>query len=98
MYNEIEYYYNKYGEISLSSFINYIHDKPELLNKLNEIISYIKKDEYTSEEINDYIMVVNRYLRKEKIKNLEKELHSEFDPIKKAEILKKIMEVKGVKS
>lgn len=98
LYNEIEYYYNKYGEISLSSFINYIHDKPELLNKLNEIISYIKKDEYTSEEINDYIMVVNRYLRKEKIKNLEKELHSEFDPIKKAEILKKIMEVKGVKS
>lgn len=98
LYNEIEYYYNKYKEISLSSFINYINDKPDLLNKLNEIISYIKKDEYTEEEINDYITVVNKYLKKEKINNLEKEFHSEFDPIKKAEILKKIMEVKGVKS
>ena len=53
---------------------------------------------YTNEEINDYITVVNKHLKKEKIKKLEQELRSEIDPIKKAEILKEIMEVKGVRS
>ena len=98
LYNEIEYFYNKYGMISISSFISYISNKNELLDMLNKIISYVDKEEYTKEEINDYIEVVNRYLKKEKIKNLEKELRQEIDPIKKAEILKKIMEVKGVRS
>jgi len=98
LYNEIEYFYNKYGIINISSFISYISNKQELLDMLNKIISYIDKDEYTKEEINDYIIVVNKYLKKEKISNLEKELRSEIDPIKKAEILKKIMEVKGVRS
>lgn len=98
LYNEIEYFYNKYGIISISSFISYISSKPELLDMLNKIISYVDKEEYTKEEINDYIIVVNKYLKKEKVSALEKQLRSEIDPIKKAEILKKIMEVKGVKS
>lgn len=98
LYNEIECFYNKYGVINISSFISYISSKQELLNLLNKIISYIDKDEYTIEEINDYIIVVNKYLKKEKVTSLEKELRNEIDPIKKAEILKKIMEVKGVRS
>ena len=98
LYNEIECFYNKYGIISISSFISYISSKKELLDTLNKIISYVDKEEYTKEEINDYINVVNRYLKKEKVSSLEKQLRSEIDPIKKAEILKKIMEVKGVKS
>lgn len=98
LYNEIEYFYNKYGTISISSFISYISSKEELLEILNKIIAYIDKEDYTKEEINDYIEVVNNYLKKEKVKNLEKELKEEINPIKKAEILKKIMEVKGVRS
>ena len=50
------------------------------------------------EEINDYIKVVNNYLKKDRIKSLESDLRKEIDPIKKAEILNKIMEIKGVKS
>ena len=49
---------------------------------LNKIISYVDKEEYTKEEINDYIEVINIYLRKEKVKSLEKELRQEIDPIK----------------
>jgi len=98
LYNEIEYFYNKYGIISISSFISYISLKKELLDMLNKIISYVDKEEYTKEEISDYIEVVNKYLKKEKVKVLEKQLREEIDPIKKAEILKKIMEVKGVRS
>lgn len=96
LYNEIEYFYNKYGTISISAFISYISSKDELLEMLNKIISYVDKDNYTEEEINDYIEVVNKYLKKEKVNSLKKELKDEIDPIKKAEILKKIMEVKGV--
>jgi len=98
LYNEIESFYNKYGIISVSSFISFISNKKDLLNMLNKIISYVDKEEYTKEEISDYINVVNRYLKKEKVSILEKQLRNEIDPIKKAEILNKIMEVKGVKS
>ena len=98
LYNEIEYFYNKYGTISISLFISHISEKQELLDMLNKIISYVDKEEYTKEEINDYIEVINNYLKKEKVKDLEKQLRQEIDPIKKAEILKKIMEVKGVRS
>lgn len=97
LYNEIIYYYHKYGVVSTSSFITYIASKEELIEMLNKIIAFVDKEEYTDEEINDYILVVNNYLKKEKIKNLNIELTNEIDPIKKAEILGKILEVKGVK-
>ncbi len=98
LYNEIVSFYNKYNVISISSFISYISDNNDLAQLLNKIISYVDKEEYSMEEIDDYISVVNNYLRKDKVNNLEKKLREEIDPIKKAEILKKIMEVKGVKS
>ena len=97
LFNEIESYLNKYGIIKISSFMNYIIDKQDLMDMLNKIISYVKKEEYTKEEIDDYINVVNNYLKKEKVNNLKKQLAEEIDPIKKVEILNKIMEVKGVK-
>ena len=98
LYNEIVSFYNKYGIISISSFISYISNKLELLDILNKIISFVDKEEFTMEEISDYIIVVNKYLKKEKINSLQEELRNEIDPIKKADILKKIMEVKGVRS
>ena len=52
-------------------------------------------------EITDCIKVddeFNNYLKKDRIKSLESDLRKEIDPIKKVEILNKIMEIKGVKS
>lgn len=98
LYNEIADFYNKYNITNISSFISYISKNNELLSTLNKVISYIDKEEYTMEEINDYIKVVNNYLKKDRIKSLENDLRNEIDPIKKAEILNKIMEIKGVKS
>lgn len=94
--SEIINYRKKYGIINISSFISYINNNTELYNLLNEIISCVDKDEFVNEEIDDYIKVVNNYLKKEKIKSLELELKKEFDPIKKADILSKIMKIKGV--
>lgn len=98
LYNEIVSFYNKYNIINISSFISYISKNNELLSTLNKVIGYINKEEYTMEEISDYIKVVNNYLKKDRIKTLESDLRKEIDPIKKAEILNKIMEIKGVKS
>ena len=98
LYNEIASFYNKYNIINISSFISYISKNNELLSTLNKVIGYINKEEYTMEEISDYIKVVNNYLKKDRIKTLESDLRKEIDPIKKAEILNKIMEIKGVKS
>ena len=98
LYNEIASFYNKYNIINISSFISYISKNNELLSTLNKVIGYINKEEYTMEEISDYIKVVNNYLKKDRIKTLESDLRKEIDPIKKAEILNKIMEIKGVKT
>ena len=55
------------------------------------------KEKYTKEEIDDYIYLINEYPKKNKINKLEEELRKEPDPIKKAQILSKIMEIKGVR-
>ena len=95
--NEIINYRDKYGIINISSFISYVNDKEELRNLLNDIISFVDKDEFVDEEIDDYIKVINNNLKKDRIKSLEQELKNEYDPLKKADILSKIMEIKGVK-
>lgn len=95
--NEIINYRDKYGIINISSFISYVNDKEELRNLLNDIISFVDKDEFVEEEIDDYIKVINNNLKKDRIKSLEQELKNEYDPLKKADILSKIMEIKGVK-
>ncbi len=97
LYNQILSCYNKFGTVTLSSFISFISNDKELTDMLNKIMSYVEKEEFTDEEINDYIKVVNNNLKKEKIAILEEKLKNEIDPIKKASILNNIMEVKGVK-
>lgn len=97
LYNQILSCYNKFGTVTLSSFISFISNDKELTDMLNKIMSYVEKEEFTDEEINDYIKVVNNNLKKEKIASLEEKLKKEIDPIKKASILNNIMEVKGVK-
>lgn len=94
--NEIIYYYHKYDKIEFADFITYISTKTELAKEFNDIINMDIKDEYTEEEIEDYIHVVNEYPKKKKIENLELKLKQESDPLKQASIVKEIMDVKGV--
>lgn len=95
--NEIIYYYEKYGTFKIADFISYINSMEEASNLLNEINLMPLKEEYTKEEIEDYIKVVNSYPIKNKIISLNKQLHSEKDPLKQAEILNEILSLKGVK-
>jgi DNA primase len=95
--NEIIYYYHKYGVFKIADFISYINDKEDENKLFIDILSMNKSDEYTNEEINDYISVINSYPVKNKVNDLNKKLHEESDPLKQADILKEILLLKGVK-
>ena len=93
--NEIIYYFHKYGIISAADFISYINDREEMLNTLKNILASSIKDDFSLEEIDDYIFVINEYHKEVKIKSLNEKLKEEKDPLKKAEIVKEIMRLRG---
>lgn len=98
LYNELIYYYQKYGTLKIADFISYISDKKEIFLKLQEILNIDYKEEYSEEEITDYIQVINEYNKNIKIQRLQQDIKKEQDPMKQAQILKEIMEIKGVKA
>jgi len=95
--NEIIYYYHKYGIFNIADFISYITDKEELLKLFNEIIGMDLHDNYSEEEIKDYIKLINSYPINKKTAELNKQIKEEKDPIKQAKILSEILSLKGVR-
>ena len=92
--NEILYYFNKYKVLNIADFISYLNDKEELLNAMNEVDLISVDDNYTHEEIMDYINLLNDYNVKMRIKNLTEEFKSSVDDKRKTEIAKEISELK----
>lgn len=95
--SEIIYFYHKYGVFNIADFITYIADKLELVNIFNSIIMMDLKEKCSSEEIDDYINLINSYPVNKKTEELNKKLKEEIDPIRKANILMEILTLKGVK-
>ena len=96
LFNEIIYYYHKYGDLVIADFISYLNTKTDVYDVFNEIINMNSKKEYTKEEIEDYINCVNEYYKVSKIEKLKLELNTEADPMKQANILNEIMKIRGV--
>lgn len=96
LFNEIIYYYHKYGKLVLADFITYLVTSTEVYDTFNEIFNLNLKSDYIEEEIDDYISVVNEYVRVDKIKKLELELKFETDPMKQASICMEISKIRGV--
>ena len=96
LFNEIIYYYHKYGGLPVADFITYLTMKTDVADVFENIISKNLKHEYTMEEIEDYIKCVNDYYKKSIIDKLKLDLSREPDPIKQANILKEIMKIRGV--
>jgi len=69
-----------------------------LFELVKNILNMNLKDNYTEEEIKDYIKVVNSYSKDNQINKLKLKLKEETDPLKQAKILKEIMELRGEKS
>lgn len=92
--NEIMYYYNKHKEIVIADFLTYLSDKEELLNALNKINMINTDENYSYDEIMDYINLLNNYSIKEEIRRLTEEFKKETDDNRKSEIAKEISELK----
>lgn len=98
LFNEIIYYYHKYGELVIADFITYLTTKTDISDTFQEIIALNLKSEYTMDEIDDYIKCVNSFYKKHIIDKLKNDLSKETDPMKQANILKEIMKIRGVKT
>ena len=93
--NEIIYYFHKYGIINIADFISYISDREGILKTLQDIIAMNIKEDFLEKEIEDYIFVINEYHKEERVRNLNKRLKEEKDPLKQAKISMEIMEIRG---
>ena len=96
LFNEIIYYYHKFGELIIADFITYLTMKTDVYDVFSEIYSLSLKKEYTIEEIEDYIKCINEEYKEGIIKKLKLDISREPDPMKQADILKEIMKIRGV--
>lgn len=91
---EITSFYEKYENINIADFTAFLGDKKELVEIVNQIFDLPLPEEYINEEIDDYIKVLNEYtvnLEQKRLEELMKESKSDID---KADIAKKIIELK----
>lgn len=88
--SEISYYYKKYGYISIADFYTYLQDKKELLDLYDKVISSSTIDSVKDSIIDDYILVIKQYNKKQEIKRLEKMIKETFDDIEKSKIAERI--------
>lgn len=81
---------NDYGYYNYSDFVDYISDNEKLMNVLKEVMKYYNNEDYTMEELDDYINTIKMYSIKKRIDTLKIEMSETFDVNKKIEIAKKI--------
>ncbi len=91
---EISFYYKAYHEMNEADFLTSIADKPKLMKTLGKISSLELKEDYTLEEIEDYIKAIQQYNIQYEIDRMKIRLKEEVDPMKKAKYAEKIVELK----
>ena len=88
-------YYKEYGYINEVDFLSYILDKDESYMETVKMINKEKiKENFTLDEINDYIKVILDYNMEVERERLNKLLRETTDTSKKQEIGKKLVELK----
>ena len=81
---------NDMGYFDYSDFIDYIKDDEKVQDALKEVMKYHNNEEYTMEELDDYINTIKKYSIKKRVDSLKEEMNKTMDVNKKIEILKKI--------
>ncbi len=95
---EINYFYKENGYINVSDLMIVLNDNIELLNTIKEINMLNLKENYTVEEIEDYIKIIKQFNIEDESKRLKELMIMEIDPVKKAEIAQKILEIKKLEN
>ena len=91
---EISAYYHEYGVINEVDFMDYALMDDEFNQTLKKVNQNNKRETFTFEEIEDYINVIKEFNVNKAIKRMQKEIKDLTDPIEKAKIAQKIIELK----
>ena len=92
--NEIIYFCEANGAITVADFITYVTDKSEIKDKVMEIVNDSINDEVTIEAMVEYILAVSKVMTQNEIKRLKLLMKSELDVDKKKKIAMQIVELK----
>lgn len=93
---EIGYFYKKNNYINISDLMILLNEEEETLKTIKEIVLLNLNDEFTIEQINDYIQTIKKYNIRYESKRLKELIKMELDPIKKASIAEKILEINKI--
>ena len=88
-YKIIEFRHD-YGYFTYNDFIDYISNDEKANETLKEVMKYHNNDNYTMEEVDDYINTIKKYSVKLRIDKLKHDMNETLDINKKIEIAKKI--------
>ena len=91
---EVTYFYDDNGYVKEADLVSYFRDNEELSNTLEEIMSLNIKEEYTKEEIDDYIMAINENKIENTMQYLKDAMRKTNDELKKRELSEQILEMK----
>ena len=91
---DISYFYKQYHQINEADFITFIGNNQQKMDTLGEILSLPLKEEYTLDEIEDYIAAIRQYNVRYEQRRLKEEMKKITDPLEKAKIAQKIIELK----
>ncbi len=92
---EICAYYQKYGNINIADFLTFIGENTEMVKVMGSITALDLRDEYSKDEIEDYMNAINDYNKEEEIKNLKQKMKNSIDYNEKLELAKKIAILNG---
>jgi DNA primase len=92
--NEIVYFCNSMGTITVADFITYATSKSEIKDKVMNIVNDSVNDEVTLEAMDEYILAVSKVIIKNEIKRLKLLMKSELDVDKKMKLAMQIAELK----
>ncbi|UKI58585.1 MAG: hypothetical protein L6V81_04190 [Clostridium sp.] len=63
MHIKIIEFRNDYGYYNYSDFVDYISDNEKLMNVLKEVMKYHNNEDYTMEELDDYINTIKKCIQ-----------------------------------
>ena len=92
--NDILYFYELNGFVNTADFISFSEDRQVNIDNILEIINNNSEIKVSTNEMENYIKVINEALKKEKIEKLKRELKEENNEMKKIEIVKEITRIK----
>ena len=90
----ISCFYKENGYVQVADLMTYLSNYEGMIDIVSEILSLDLKEEYTKNEINDYIFVIKDYNIKNEISRLQIEIRGITDNAKKIEIAQKIVDLK----